>query len=276
MKRLIVFASLAVLCIAGTTVPASAEYRYRYEGTFSSDERIKLETWIGEVRAGLESLVGPFDFHVDIYFVRVDSGQPVVFSNTIRGRRQGIRLRVDPDFPLEDFLADWTAPHEFSHLALPYLGQEHSWFAEGFASFMQYQVMHAMGTLSAERIAARLAERINAAALAYRYDDVAFVTAAPRLRRERNYPTMYWGGAVFFLRLNESLEESAATDIVSLIADYVQCCRRGRDALDNLVDELDRIVGEPLVSDELSNFVSTAGFPAYEDLDLGVVSPGAD
>ena len=149
MKRLIVFASLAVLCIAGTTVPASAEYRYRYEGTFSSDERIKLETWIGEVRAGLESLVGPFDFHVDIYFVRVDSGQPVVFSNTIRGRRQGIRLRVDPDFPLEDFLADWTAPHEFSHLALPYLGQEHSWFAEGFASYLQHTIM--VGPLRAQR-----------------------------------------------------------------------------------------------------------------------------
>ena len=43
---------------------------------------------------------------------------------------------------------DWTAPHEMSHLAIPYIGEKEVWFAEGFASFMQYQVMMEMGVMT--------------------------------------------------------------------------------------------------------------------------------
>ncbi len=265
---------LAVLLLVPFS--ASAEYSYRYEGSFSAAERHKLEAWVGEVRAGLESLVGPFSFDVDVYFVRVSSDVPVVFSNTLRGRRQGIRLRVDPSYPLDDLLADWTAPHEFSHLALPYLGRDHSWFAEGFASFMQYQVMHAMGTLSTEQVAARYAERIGNAASAYRYADVPFVRATPRLRQEHNYPTVYWGGAIFFLRLNETLLEQANTDVISLVEDYVRCCRKSRDRLDGLVASLDDILGEAIIGDELAAFRASEGFPAYEDLEPSVIRRPAD
>ena len=119
-RRQVIRATLALLFLLAATFPAAAEYHYRYEGSFSAAERHKLEAWVGEVRSGLESLVGPFPFDVDVYFQRVESGQPVAFSNTIRGWRQGIRLRVDPSYPLEYLLADWTAPHEFSHLALPF------------------------------------------------------------------------------------------------------------------------------------------------------------
>ncbi|MDJ0698435.1 MAG: hypothetical protein QNJ07_01155 [Woeseiaceae bacterium] len=272
MRRLpVTGATVALLLFLAASVPAEAEYHYRYEGSFSAEERFKLETWVGEVRRGLESLVGPFLFDVDVYFARVDSGQPVVFSNTLRGKRQGIRLRVDPRYPLEDFLADWTAPHELSHLVLPYLGRDHSWFAEGFASFMQYQVMHAMGTLSTEQVAKRYAERIAGAAAAYRYAGVPFVRATPRLRQEHNYPTMYWGGAIFFLRLNEALMEQTDTDAISLVADYMRCCRKSRDSLSGLVASLDDILGEPIVAGQLSAFRASEGFPAHDDLEPGVI-----
>jgi len=35
-----------------------------------------------------------------------------------------------------------------SHLAIPYVGEKEVWFAEGFASFMQYQVMMEMGVMT--------------------------------------------------------------------------------------------------------------------------------
>ncbi len=268
--------ALAILFLLATPYVGAAEYHYRYDGSFSAEERAKLETWVGEVRSGLESLVGPFPFDVDVYFQRVESGQPVAFSNTIRGWRQGIRLRVDPTYPLEELLADWTAPHEFSHLVLPYLGREHSWFAEGFASFMQYQVMHAMGTLSAEQAARRYIERIGRASASYRHPELRFVDAAPRLQSEHNYPTMYWGGAIFFLRLDATLQERADTDAIALVAEYMRCCRRSRDSLDGLAASLDDVLGEPIVAERLLSFGEIRGFPPFDDLEPGVIRNAAD
>ncbi len=268
--------AIALLILLVTPVVAASEFHYRYEGEFTDGEREKLETWVGEVRAGLESIVGPFPFDVDVYFQRVESGQPVAFSNTLRGWRQGIRLRVDPGYPLEELLADWTAPHEFSHLALPYLGRDNAWFAEGFASFMQYQVMHEMGTLTNEQVTARYAERIGRAASGYRHGNLRFVDAAPKLRREHNYPTMYWGGAVFFLRLNDTLVDQADSDLISLVAEYMRCCRKSRDSLPGLVASLDELLGKPLVAGQLEDFQAARGFPAYEDLEPGVIRSEAD
>ncbi len=141
---------------------------------------------------------------------------------------------------------------------------------------MQYQVMHAMGTLSAERAADRYAERIESAAAAYRYPDLRFIDAAPKLLREHNYPTMYWGGAIFFLRLNDTLQERADTNVISLVADYMRCCRRSRDSLGGLAASLDDILGEPVVAEGLRAFGETRGFPGYDDLEPGVVSRQAD
>src|SRR5690606_12588924 len=107
-----------------------------------------------------------------------------------RWRGQHVHFHVDPRHPPEAFRGDWTAPHELSHLILPYLGRPAAWFAEGFASYMQYQVMIAMGLLSEAEAGERYRERIGRAAERYRYPEISFVEAAPRLHDDRQYPVM--------------------------------------------------------------------------------------
>jgi hypothetical protein len=261
-----------VVLVAVLGTPVHAELQFEFEDSFSPGEQEKLVTWVTEVKDGVEELVGEYPIDIRVQFTRSWSRKPVPFGRTLRGHRQGIRFHVNPRFSLDELRSDWTAAHEFSHLVLPFLGRERAWFAEGFASFMQYQVMYSMGVIDSEEVTRRYRTKLDKAARRYHYPDRAFVATAPRLRAERKYPVMYWGGAVFFFTLNEALEAHADTTVIELVSDYMRCCRRSRNSLTGLAADLDRIIGSPVVSEELGRFESVIGFPRYEELPLGVVA----
>lgn len=243
---------------------------FHFEDRFSSSEQEMLTEWITEVSAAMTSLVGALPFDVEVRLLRQRSGGPVPWANTLRGRHQGVRFHVDTRYPLERFRKDWTAPHEFSHLILPYLGRKNAWFAEGFASYMQYQVMHAMGVLTEDDVARRYRTRIDKAARNYGYPDRPFVDAAPRLRAEGKYPTMYWGSAVFFLHLSQELKRETNLTLSELLARYLYCCRRTSDSLNRVIATFDELIGSSVVSGELATFRNRQGFPRYDQIALGV------
>jgi hypothetical protein len=251
--------------------PATAAVRFYFEGDFSAAERDKLTTWISDVVDGVERLVGPYPFDIQLRFARTRASEPVPWANTLRGRTQGVRFHVDPRFSLDELKADWTAPHELSHLVLPFLGRSNSWFAEGFASFMQYQVMHEMGVLTAEEVTRRYEERLARAERSYNYPTRSFVSVAPRLRAERKYPTMYWGGAVFFLRASQALEQQHERTIIDVLSQYMQCCRSSRDRLDDVIGALDELLGAEFFAAELRAFRTAKGFPDYDRGQLRVI-----
>ncbi len=251
--------SLLLLCSQ-----ADAALRFEWSDEFSPAEREKLVRWVEETQAGVEQLVGPFPFDVHVTFHRRDNArEPVPWANTQRGRIQGVHFHVDPAYSAAALRADWTASHELSHLAFPYLGSRHAWFAEGFASYMQYQVMQAMGELSPEEVARRYQGKLALAERRYRYPGRPFAVAAPRLRAEGNYPTMYWGGAAYFLQVDAALRKATARGFVDVLRDYVNCCRHRDDDLGALLRELDRLSGATLFSTRYREFETRKGFPDY-------------
>jgi hypothetical protein len=62
---------------------------------------------------------------------RGDSAVP--FGRVIRDGGETVELLIDQRRPIEAFLEDWTATHEFSHLLLPYMQRKQKWVSEGFA-----------------------------------------------------------------------------------------------------------------------------------------------
>jgi len=117
--------------------------KWKWEDKFSQTEQDSLKLWINTTMKGIEDLVGAYPFEISIYFHKSKSTrEPVLWAHTVRGEEQAVHFYVNPTyFSYQDFISDWTAPHEISHLILPFLGKQNSWFAEGFASYMQYRVM---------------------------------------------------------------------------------------------------------------------------------------
>lgn len=244
---------------------AAAELRFVWEDAFDAAERVRLEGWIRDTQAAAERLVGPFPMPVTVHLHRRASArEPVPWAHTRRRNGQGVHFHVDLRHPPEAFRRDWTAPHELSHLILPYLGRRAAWFAEGFASYMQYQVMIAMGVLGETEAGERYRERIGRAAARYRYRELSFVEAAPRLHEDRQYPVMYWGGAAYFLRVDQALGR-AGSSLPAVLRLYLSCCRRDRHTLDGLLDELDRLAPAPVFTEQYRRLAGERGFPALPD-----------
>ncbi|AOS95616.1 hypothetical protein AUP74_00140 [Microbulbifer aggregans] len=258
--------SLWLLLFCLVTSPARAEIVWHWKDAFTAEEKTKLTRWVSETTAAVEQHVAPFPFDLHIFFYRRQSQrEPVPWANTRRSGIQGVNFYVDPDYPLQAFLDDWTAPHELSHLLIPYLGRQHAWFAEGFASYMQFQIMQQMGVLSAEQVQARYRVRVERAARRYRYDDRPFAEAALRLRENSEYPTMYWGGAVYFLDVDKQLRKDGIS-LRSVLTDYVRCCRVRNHDLEALTQELDRLSRTKLFSETLADNRLQTGFPAFQHL----------
>ncbi len=260
--------SVALFSLAAASLPAAeADVKFQWRDSFSSEEQEKLSRWVRETVAGVEALVGPYPIDLHIHMHRADSArEPVPWANTRRGSKQGVNFHVNPDFSIDAFRADWTAAHELSHLIIPYLGSAHAWFAEGFASYMQYQVMQTTGQLSAKEAGHRYLARLDKARGNYRFHDRAFASAAPKLREERKYPVMYWGGAAYFLQVDAALRERGGPTLQETLSNYLKCCRRNSGGLDALVGELDALSGGEDFARQLEEFRTKPGFPSYDML----------
>ena len=245
---------------------AQAGLRYEWADEFSARERGMLTDWVQRTADGLEALGGPLPFDIRVRFQRANSGlEPVPWANTVRSPGQGVRFVVDLAFPLEEFLQDWTAPHELSHLLIPYLGRRHAWFAEGFASYMQYQVMYHMGVMDWPQVVERYRRQMTKAQSNYHLDGTSFPAAASRLRAAGQYPTLYWGGAVLFLRADSRLRQRGDQTLGTVIAEYLTCCRMRTRKLSELISALDDISNTTVFSEELTLFDAQPGFPEFED-----------
>jgi hypothetical protein len=261
-----------ILCILAFTTltalwlrPAHAEVTFDWQAPFTTPEQNMLTTWVEETLNGVEALVGPLPFDVHIRMYRRDgSAEPVPWANTRRGRRQGVNFHVDPGYELAAFQRDWTAAHELSHLILPYLGEKNAWFAEGFASYMQYQVMMATGQLTAGEARERYRDRFSRARNRYPFHNEPFAQAAPQLRQARAYPVMYWGGAAYFLQVDEMLQDMQGSSLSSVLASYLACCRRDTKNLESLVATLDRLSDSHIFSTHLQRFRTEPGFPSFD------------
>lgn len=255
------------------SMPVQAELAFHWQDDFSPAEQQKLEVWLTETQEALEQLVGKLPFVTHLYMNRTNAGEPVPWANTERSAVQGVHFHVDPSYSLQEFRDDWTAPHELSHLVLPYVGRQYSWFAEGFASYMQYQVMHKMGVLSTDAMKKRYARNLNKAAGRYRHDSMPFAYAAPKLRAERNYPTMYWGGAAFFLQADDQLMATGKPGLMAALKQYTLCCRMRGHKLDDVIASLDKLTGTNALSELLATFRNRKGFPKHRDMDMGPSTP---
>jgi hypothetical protein len=170
---------------------------------------------------------------------------------------------VDPRFDLTKFVDDWTIYHELAHMALPYLGSEYRWFSEGFASFMQYQIMAQANVLKGtldERYQAKISPHLR-----WFNSDLTAASIATRLMDNQQYPAAYWGGAYFFVYAEQLLVQNHNTTLTELITHYQDCCRTKDNDLADVVTSLDDILGDKLFSNLLKRYETAPARELYPE-----------
>lgn len=245
--------------------PLQAKTIWHWHSEFDTEEQKKLILWVQHTIHGIEDHIGAYPFDLHIFFYRRKAEEPVPWAHTERNHRQGVHFHVDPSFTLRDFLDDWTAPHELSHLILPYLGNQHSWFAEGFASYMQYQIMQTSGVISTEEASQKYSKHVKRASRNYPFPKLSLAEAAPKLRAQWDFPTMYWAGAIYFMQVDHELRNNNSS-LQKVLAAYLQCCRDDGGSLTSVINALDKVSGSNIFKTNIKVFTDTPGFPKHKHL----------
>jgi hypothetical protein len=148
---------LLLLFAFAASLSTEAKPHWCYEDRFSGSEKENLQEWIQHAEEGLTALVGPLPYTYRVHFHRMNRGKgPTPWANTDKRRGRAVHFHVNTAYSWRTFQKDWTASHELSHLMFPYLGTRGKWFAEGLASYLQYQIMYANNTITWQLLAPML------------------------------------------------------------------------------------------------------------------------
>ena len=132
---------------------AESQIKVHFVDRFTPIEQNKILYWLQQHAEAVATLYG--EFPIPNARVRVEkaasAGQPVPWGQVIRGREEGVLLQVNPEFSQAEFVSDWTAAHEFSHLFIPFPGNQDSWFSEGLATYLQNTLRVRAGMLTEQQ-----------------------------------------------------------------------------------------------------------------------------
>jgi hypothetical protein len=245
---------------------AVTEDQFKVHGlsVFKDDQVEMLESWLTQGVNATRATLGIYPTPLSLHLYPKKSNQPVPWAYTRRDGRGSVHFHVDPRFDLTKFVDDWTIYHELAHMALPYLGSEYRWFSEGFASFMQYQIMAQVNVLKGtldERYQAKISPHLR-----WFNSDLTAASIATRLMDNQQYPAAYWGGAYFFVYADQLLVQNHNTTLTELITHYQYCCRTKDNDLADVVTSLDGILGDKLFSNLLKRYETAPARELYPEI----------
>lgn len=259
--RFPVFALTVLLSFSCWAMP-----RMVLDDRFSASEQHMLRTWVEHNMAGLESLLGPAPGNITVHLERAGrSREPVPWARTNKRYDRSVHFHVDPRFPLEDFIDDWTGAHELVHLLFPYLGERSRWFAEGIATYLQFPVMYSAGSLAWDEAVDRMQRRLDRARAMRQFDERPITRVGQGGWANGANVRLYWGGASYFLLADRRLHQQTGQRLTGVIRDWLACCSRrwGGDA-DSMMRAFDRVSGTSVFTDTYAETVARPGFPEVD------------
>ena len=188
----------------------------------------------------------------------------VLFGRVLRDGGESIELFVNETRPIDEFHADWTATHEFSHLMLPYVTIRQRWVSEGFAQYYQNVLLARAGIYDVDEAWQKLyegLERGRRSRPGMSPDD------ASRTRASGSLMKIYWSGAAMALMADVELRRrSGGEESLDTVLDRLQrCCLPSTRVWTarELFATLDEQVEQPVFIPLYERYAYAPGFPDY-------------
>ncbi|MBY6188482.1 hypothetical protein KUV89_17855 [Marinobacter hydrocarbonoclasticus] len=276
---------LFVCCLALLLWPprtAAEDLSIRFQGDFTSAEKQKLTLWLEHSAATLSTVSGRFPLEqANIRVTATHNGRgPVPWARVIRHRQEGIHFYVDPGYPAQAYYDDWTALHEFSHLLIPYPGDNDIWFSEGLASYYQNLLRGRSGVVTPQQALEDLDAGFRRGEKDARRKRRSLRELSPAMWRTGSYMRVYWSGAAYFLTVDMALRTERDTSLDRVLSDFIACCRQLNRQWNaaTLIATLDRLSESELFSYYHRQIIDDRAFPdlsePYQQLGLIRTSTG--
>ncbi|WP_267175127.1 hypothetical protein [Marinicella marina] len=232
-----------------------------------------ISHWVKTMAESVAQVSGGFPLDdVQVLVVLIDGdGGAVPWGQVNRGGGQGVLLVVNANKGSTELMADWTAPHEFSHLLTPYTPYDR-WLSEGFASYHQNISRLRTGLLDEKTAWSKLVAGFE------RGQRSAAKISAPVLKQSnrRHNMQMYWGGAVIALKADVALqrETNGQVTLSDALAGLQTCCLgqgRGWSAR-ALFSQLDAITNTQVFTELYQQEVLRKPYPEFHSVldELGI------
>ena len=112
----------------------------------------EVRMWVARAASAIRAYYGHFPVqHARITVERIH-GSGVRWARAFSHSGAQIRIAVGRNTTSEQFESDWILIHEFVHLALPQLAEQHDWLQEGAATYVGPVARARAGQLSAEGV----------------------------------------------------------------------------------------------------------------------------
>jgi len=191
----------------------------------------------------------------------------VPFGRVVRDGGESIELLIDQRRPIEAFLEDWTATHEFSHLMLPYLRRQQKWISEGFAQYYQNVLLARSGTYDELQAWQKIYEGLERGRLS-RPELSPNEAADGNIRG--SLMKVYWSGAALALIADVTLrEQSGGEESLDLVLERLQACCLPSNRVwsgPELMEKMDSLTDYPVFTPLYRRYADTAGFPDIRPL----------
>jgi hypothetical protein len=219
-----------------------------------------LHTWVERSANIVASYYGRFPAPLVALHLHTMEGSGVGGGRTINESGLGIQVKVGRETTAAALSDDWVLVHEMVHLALPEVGREHNWLAEGLAVYVE-------GVARAQSANREIAD-------VWAEDRHSMPMGLPHageggMDQTSTWGRTYWGGALYCLQADVAMREQTGNRVglqTALRAILQETGGYGfeRD-IENVLRIGDAATGTRVLEDLYRRIKSTAWAP---DLDL--------
>ena len=187
-----------------------------------------MNAWIEDAARSVAAVYGRFPVPSPQILVMpgARASEPAPWAYVLRGGQAAAHFFVNQRRPLSEYVDDWTAPHELSHLLLPYINSSDAWLSEGLASYYQNVTRARSGAITPAEAWQRMHTGFKRGRDWGVKEGHTLAQATERMFRDGGYMRVYWHGAAILLMADVALRERSgnAQSLDTVLEAFGRCC----------------------------------------------------